>query len=42
MNIHYVPNDPRASAYSKPREQPPRKDRPAGRARFNLGTMPPA
>jgi len=42
MNIHYVPNDPHASAYSKPREQAPRKDRPAGRARFNLGTMPPA
>jgi hypothetical protein len=42
MIIHYVPNDPRASAYSKPREQAARKDRPAGRARFNLGTMPPA
>jgi hypothetical protein len=25
MNIHYVPNDPRASAYSKPREQAPRE-----------------
>jgi hypothetical protein len=41
-SINYVPNDPRASAYNKPREPPPRKDRPAGRAAFDLGAMPPA
>jgi hypothetical protein len=42
VKIHYVPNDPRASAWNKAREQAPRKDRPAGRATFDPGTMPPA
>jgi hypothetical protein len=41
MPINYIPNDPRARAFSKPRPQAPRKDRPKGRATFDLGTMPP-
>src|SRR5262249_10167066 len=39
--INYVPNDPRASAFNKPRPQAPRKSRPKGRAAFDLGAMPP-
>jgi hypothetical protein len=42
MKIHYVPNDPRASAWNTPRVQTPRKNRPAGRATFDPGSMPPA
>jgi hypothetical protein len=42
VKIRYVPNDPRASAWNTPREQSPRRNRPAGRATFDPGTMPPA
>jgi len=42
VKIHYIPNDPRASAWNTPREQAPRKNRPAGRATFDPGAMPPA
>ena len=42
MPINYVPNDPRASAYAKPREQTPRRNRPAGRATFDAGPLPDA
>jgi len=40
--INFVPNDPRAVAFSKARAQTPRKDRPAGRATFDCGTLPAA
>ncbi len=39
--IHYVPNDPRASAWNTPRVQAPRHNRAAGRATFDMGPMPP-
>jgi hypothetical protein len=42
MLINYVPNDPRASAFNRPRSQTPRKNRPKGRAGFDLGSMPAA
>ena len=41
-SIHFVPNDPRAAAFKAARKQAPRKDRPAGRATFDTGTMPAA
>ena len=40
--INFVANDPRATAFKKARPQTPRKDRPAGRATFDPGTMPAA
>lgn len=40
MTINYVPNDPRASAFARPRAQAPRPERPKNRATLDFGTLP--
>src|SRR5688572_9452944 len=41
MDINFIPNDPLATNIFPMRQQPPRKERPKNRARFQYGNVPP-